>query len=186
MTNQIRSIKNNTARDRIRTPLHLDQAQYSACFGHITVVALRKAHANYTQKKRPFEPCTGVFTATTGLPCAHKIDDYRRLQVSLIPSDFHPHWYWDRYIALSVPTLEPIRIVSFTHGPIRPQIQSTRRLPSGFEATEPRERLCSRCRLPGHDRRSVRCMHNIRDLNQELTDTISQAPIQVMPLHCIY
>ena len=112
VTNQIRSIKNNTARDRIRTPLHLDQAQYSACFGHITVVALRKAHANYTQKKRPFEPCTGVFTATTGLPCAHKIDDYRRLQVSLIPSDFHPHWYWDRYSALSAPILEPLRTIS--------------------------------------------------------------------------
>ena len=164
MTNQIQSIKNNAARDRIRTPLYLDQAQYSACFGYITVVALRKAHTNYTQKKRPFEPCTGVFTATTGLPCAHKIDDYRRLLVSLIPSDFHPHWYWDRYTALSIPTLEPIREVSYTH---QPRTQSTRRIPSGFEASEERERLCGLCRLPGHTRASQRCMVNIRRMQEE-------------------
>ena len=83
MTNQIRSIKNNAARDRIRIPLDLDQAQYSACFGYITVVALRKAHSNYTQKERPFKPCTGVFTATTGLPCAHKINENREFRISL-------------------------------------------------------------------------------------------------------
>ena len=93
VTNQIESIQNNAAKDRIRTPLDLDQAQYGACFGYITIVALRKAHANFTQKARPFKPCTGVFTATTGLPCAHRIDDVRVLGVSLLPSDFHTHWY---------------------------------------------------------------------------------------------
>jgi hypothetical protein len=91
VANQITTIKNNAAINRIRTPLDLDQAQYSACFGYITVVALRKAHANYTSKKRLFEPCTSVFMATTGLPCAHKIDENREFQLSLVPSDFHPH-----------------------------------------------------------------------------------------------
>ena len=112
VTNKMQSIQNNAAKDRIRTPLDLDQAQYSACFGYITVVALHKAHANFTQKARPFEPCTGVFRATTGLPCAHRIDDIRGLGVSLLPSDFHLHSHWDRYITPSVPTLEPIRTVT--------------------------------------------------------------------------
>ena len=165
VTNQIKTIKNNAAKDRICTPLYLNQAQYSACFGYITVVALRKAHANYTGKKRPFTPCTGVFTATTGLPCAHKIDQNREFGLSLVPSDFHPHWFWDRYTALSAPTLEPIREVSYTN---RPQTQSTRRLPSGFEASEPRERRCGLCRLPGHTRASLRCLVNIRRIQEEL------------------
>jgi hypothetical protein len=93
--NQIQAIQGNVAKDRIRTPLDLDRAQYSACFGYITVVALRQAQSNCEQKKRPFEPCTRILTPTTGLPCAHRIDDIRGLGVSLLPSDFHKHWYWD-------------------------------------------------------------------------------------------
>jgi hypothetical protein len=91
VTNKFQSIQNNAAKDRIRTPLDLDQAQYSACFGYITIVALYKAHANFTQKARPFKPCTSVFTATTGLLCVYRINDTRQLGVSLLPSDFHIH-----------------------------------------------------------------------------------------------
>ena len=49
-----RGIKDNAAKDRIRTPLYLNQAQYSACFRYITVAALHKAYSNYTLQKRPF------------------------------------------------------------------------------------------------------------------------------------
>jgi hypothetical protein len=45
-----------------------------------------------------------------------------------------------------------------------------------FEATEPRERRCGQCRLPGYTRNSLRCMHNIRLLNQEFeTDRVAQS-----------
>src|ERR1700712_5217823 len=179
----MQSIQNNKAKDRIRTPLDLDQAQYSACFGYITIVALRKAHANFTQKARPFKPCTGVFTATTGLPCAHRIDDVRVLGVSLLPSDFHTHWYWDRYTALSEPTLEPIKTV--TSFKAQRQTTSTKRLPSAFEATEPRERRCGQCRLPGHTRNSLKCMHNLRQMRQELefeSDRVAQSSTTAIAL----
>ena len=111
-TRQIITIKNNATRSRIQTPLVLDQAQYSACFGYITNVALRKAHANFVQKARPFNACTGAFTRTTGLLCAHHIDNIRVLGVSLLPSDFYRHWYWDQYTALSKSTLELIKTVT--------------------------------------------------------------------------
>ena len=167
----------NADRSRIQTPIALDQAQYSACFGYITFTALRKAHANYTEKERPLGACTGIFTATTGLPCAHRVDNVRRLGVSLLPSDFHTHWYWDRYTELSAPTLEPIRTVT------QYQTTSTKRLPSAFEATELRERRCGQCRLPGHTRNSLRCMHNIRRMNQEFeTDRAVQSSTTAMAL----
>lgn len=165
------------------------------------MTALRKAHTNFISANRPFRPCTGVFTATTGLPCAHKIDEYREHKVSLRPSDFHLHWYWDRYIALSAPTLDPIRVITYsrtqagtqalagTQAPARTQVEartrSTKRIPSGFEATEPHERRCGQCRLPGHTKRSIRCMINIRRQNQELelaSDRFAQSANRIMEL----
>ena len=130
ITSQFQTIKALAARDRIRTPLNLDRAQYSACFNHITTPALRQVHVNYTSAKRPLQPCTSVFTATTGLPCAHRVDYIREEGLSLLPDDFHPHWYWDRYSGLPEPLLEPLRVI--THIPsASSRTHSTRRIPSG-------------------------------------------------------
>jgi hypothetical protein len=71
VANQIQNLKGNSAKDRIRTPLSLGRAVYQPCFGHITVVQLQKAHQHYTSAEKPLKECTGVFTTTTGLPCAH-------------------------------------------------------------------------------------------------------------------
>lgn len=113
VANQIQSIRADAAKDRIRTPLNLDRAQYHACFRYITSTALRLVHSNYTSTERPFKPCTGVFKTTTGLPCAHRIEDIREQGISLLPRDFHPHWYWDRYSGLSEPILEPLRVIAY-------------------------------------------------------------------------
>ena len=56
------------------------------CIYIYTTPALRQVHSNYTSAKRPLQPCTGVFTATTGLPCAHQVD-YIREGLSLLPHD---------------------------------------------------------------------------------------------------
>ena len=86
VANQIQNIKASAARDQIRTPINIDRRQYHACFSRITATALRLAHNNHQKalqkakaRKRPLEPCTGVYTVTTGLPCAHKIEDTRQL-----------------------------------------------------------------------------------------------------------
>ena len=142
VANQIHSIKGYTAQSRIRTPVDLDRAQYHACYSQITVVALRLAQEHYDLAEKPLKACSGVYTATTGLPCAHRINDIRVQGGSLLPEDFHKHWYWDRYSEPSELILDPLRVITHT--------TSTKRLPSAFEATEPRERRCGQCRLPGH------------------------------------
>jgi hypothetical protein len=95
ISSQIQNIKANAAKDRIRTPLHLDQALYYLCFHYIMTTALRLVYSNYTNTAKPLKPCTRVFTITTSLPCAHRVDDIRYAGDSLRPSDFHGHWHWD-------------------------------------------------------------------------------------------
>jgi hypothetical protein len=166
VSSQIENIKTNAARERIQTPLHLNRVQYQACFGYITNTALRLADLNYQSAEKPLKPCTGVFKRTTGLPCAHKINDIQFAKESLYPSDFHRHWHWDRYVSLAEPVLEPLRIVSYSAS-TSSRTQSTRRIPSGFEASETRERRCGLCNQPGHTRASMRCTVNIRRLQAE-------------------
>ena len=101
--------------------------------------------------------------------CSYRINDIRVQGGSLLPEDFHKHWYWDRYSEPSELILDPLRVITHT--------TSTKRLPSAFEATEPRERRCGQCRLPGHTRNSLRSMHNLQQLNQEFQqDQLAMQP----------
>jgi hypothetical protein len=182
VSSQIQNIKENAVKDRIRTPLHLSRAQYQDCFGYITNTALRLADTNYTSSVKPLKPCTGVFKVTTGLPCAHRIDDIRYAGDSLRPSDFHGHWHWDRYLDVLEPTLEPLRVVSYSASTLS-RTHSTRRIPSGFEASETRERRCGLCRLPGHTRASLRCPVNMRNAISELgIDSTALTTVPISPV----
>ena len=49
--------------------------------------------------------CTGVFTATIGLPCAHVVRDRLKINSSLHPDDFHTQWRLDRRADL--PPIDP-------------------------------------------------------------------------------
>ena len=80
VANQILNIKTNSAKDRIRTPLDIDRTQFQACFSQITVTAIRLAYNNYIRTEKPLKPCTGVYTTTTGLPCAHILEDKRQIR----------------------------------------------------------------------------------------------------------
>jgi hypothetical protein len=91
------------------------------------------------------------------------------------------YWWvgWNIYISLSTPTLEPIRTVTSFNAPTT----STKRIPSAFEATEPRERRCGQCRLPGPTRNSLQCTHSVRRLNQEFEiDRVAQSSTTTMAL----
>jgi hypothetical protein len=166
VSTQIQNIKAIAAKERIQTPLHLNRLQYQACFSYITNTALRLADLNYRSAEKPLKPCTGVFKRTTGLPCAHRIDDIQYAKESLYPSDFHGHWHWDRYSEPAELVLEPLRVVSYSAS-TSGITQSTRRIPSGFEASETQERRCGLCKQPGHTRASMRCIVNIRQLQAE-------------------
>src|SRR5262245_57936829 len=75
---------------------------------------LRLVQKHYECAKKPLEPCTGVYTTTWGLPCAHKLEEVREQGVSLLPEQFHKHWYWDRDSTPSEPTLEPLRVITYS------------------------------------------------------------------------
>jgi hypothetical protein len=185
VSTQIENIKAIAAKERMRTPLRLSRVQYQAFFGHITNTALQLANANYTSSAKPLKPCTGVFKRTTGLPRAHKINDIQFARESLYPSDFHRHWHWDRYLDVLEPTLEPLRVVSYSES-TSGRTHSTRRIPSGFEASETQERRCGLCNQPGHTRASMRCTVNIRLLQAEFApheplESTSELASQVIP-----
>jgi hypothetical protein len=91
VANQIHSIKGYTAQARIRTPIDLDRAQFHAYYSQITTVALRLAQEHYILADKPLKPCSGIYTATTGLLCTHRIEDIRGQGGSLLPEDFHKH-----------------------------------------------------------------------------------------------
>ena len=165
IANQMRKITYETSRLRASTPLDIDRRMFQACFSTVTVSALREVNRYNDAIARPLPPCTGAHTRTTGLPCAHKIDQRREAGLGLQPEDFHPHWYWDRHTtALEPPILEPLQVISRGVPSRRDKTakKSTTRIPSGFEATETRKRICSLCKLPGHNRRSGQCIVNLR------------------------
>ena len=123
-----------------------------------------KDHLN--QQARPPGPCTRAFTTTWGLPCTYKIKEYKVLGQQLQISDFHPHWYYNRFSSpLQPPILEPLQIISKRAA--NTALNSTKQLPSGFEATENRKRRCGLCKNPGHNRNSHRCPKRLQQLIQD-------------------
>ena len=135
---------------------------FRPCLGRITATGLQKALHNWKNTKEPYKPCTRVFTRTTGLPCAHIINDRQAKGLVLQAVDFHLHWHWNRYRAIAPPILEPLQVISRNR-----TTTSTKRLPSGFEASEPQVRVCSQCKAPGHTRASRNCPVNLQRSIQE-------------------
>jgi hypothetical protein len=84
------SIRTNTVRDC--TPVDIDKKLYQGCFGVITWYALRLVQRHLESVSLPLQPCTGSFTRSIGLPCAH-VCDVKRATSGLAPSDFYKHWF---------------------------------------------------------------------------------------------
>lgn len=116
-----------------------------------------------------------------GLPCAHTVDDRQLASGSLLPNDFHRHWWWDRYEQLRRPILDPIQVITTSSRAPPTTSTSTRRLPSGFEASNPRVKRCSACRQPGHQRNSLNCPVKVRRRFQELQELVEESE-PILPL----
>lgn len=97
----------------------------------------------------PKSACSGMFSRTTGLPCVHKLLVLKRGGISLMPSDFHVHWWIDRVQGPVPPpaqALEPATTAQRrTEAASRKRAAShkrgagprgTLRIPSAFEQTE--------------------------------------------------
>ncbi len=153
--NQIATIQGLASSERERTPLDVDRKLFRGVFGIVTWHALRLVQRHCNQVTLPLKPCTGAFTRSLGLPCAHLCDE-RRVTTGLTPLDFHPHWYWNREDT-QLPYLEPLQVKN--KGSQALTAQNTDRILSRFETSTLRraEPICSACHRKGHIMTSRNC-----------------------------
>ena len=96
-----------TAQGRAITPHTARTALYTQLLGRISNYSLGKL---WDQRFRltspdPLPPCSGSFTLSMGLPCAHRIQKRLRQNEVLTLDDIHAHWYFNPH---SVPTMIPL------------------------------------------------------------------------------
>ena len=155
---QISEIESEACVQRIRTPLHLDRELFQGCFGVVTWHALRLVQRHLQSAPSSLLPCTSAFTRCMELPCRHICLARKEAKISLNPSDFDSHWYWDHGISLSMnPLLNPLFAArQMQNNP--PRVASTGRIfSSGEEAPSRKPPTCSTCGNKGHTRASRAC-----------------------------
>ncbi len=164
---QTNTIKREADSLRIRTP-KLNRELFSPCFGLVTNGALWlvEDHRSKNAKSINTKACSGVFTRTMGLPCAHTCVQRLAAGQSLGINDFHLHWHWDRYnnsVRQQSSVLEPLFRITKKSQRDKQQDKSkgsNSRILSGFERTEfqiegPK---CGACGIRGHIRTSKKCI----------------------------
>jgi hypothetical protein len=149
--------------NKLRTPYINKGAFYVPLLGHISHYALGRLsdQRHLLSLPRELPQCTGLFTKSMGLPCAHKMQERIANNGVLQLNDIHPHWYL-LPIASSVVAnpivLEPAIVI----GRGRPSLaqsrlrystsqsqKSTRRDPSAFErSVKSTKRIQSTKRVP--------------------------------------
>ncbi|KAI7770667.1 hypothetical protein LZL87_014325 [Fusarium oxysporum] len=152
LLNQLAELRSNQASQQMRIPIELSGSLYSAIRGWVSHEALRKVEEQRKLLLKENLPgCTGAFSRSHGLPCAHTLKALQEQGQALRLEHFHTHWHLNRHGVhqlLLEPRHQPDRIAAdSTTG--RPQ-SSTQREPSAFEAVQatvqPKAQpKCSRC-----------------------------------------
>ncbi|KAG6990012.1 PKS-NRPS hybrid synthetase [Fusarium oxysporum f. sp. conglutinans] len=176
ITNQLSEIQANQARQQVTTPnIQESMALYDNIRGWVSHEAILRVEGQRKRLLSELPACTGVFSKTTGLPCAHIILPLQQKEECLQISHFHSHW---RYRRPGSPQLiiQPRR--HFDRLAIRSVVPltSTQREPSLIEHVEKQIQQkkppkCSACGEEGHTRVSRTCPLRHNDLR------ISPAPI---------
>jgi hypothetical protein len=144
--------------DRGRTPIELDRDLYRSVFGVVTWHALRLVKNHCDSIGNSLKPCTGTFTQSMGLPCAHVCFAKKQLG-GLVTDDFDEHWFWD-WRDVHQPFREPRQVRTNTRLQNRPQAR-TGRILSSFETGVLLQRtllMCSACHQRGHTWTSRHCL----------------------------
>ncbi|CAG8613947.1 3445_t:CDS:2, partial [Cetraspora pellucida] len=98
VTNQKKEIDAMVASERIHVPLFaLNNPLYSNIRGKVSTFTLKKINEQCQKTNRaiteePLPPCTGSFSKTMGLPCAHTISLLENDQALTLDS-IHEHWW---------------------------------------------------------------------------------------------
>lgn len=175
LSNQLAELNANQAKQNIRKPLQLSGALYSNVHGRISHEALWKVEAQRERLSKEYPACTGAFTMTLGLPCAHSLqtllDQYQPLQLH----HFHSHWHLQRSGTPQL-VIEPHKQFDRVAASSTLPPTSTQREPCAFEAVEKAARpkappKCSRCHEQGHTMKSKACPLRYEHLLQAPTQT---------------
>ena len=150
------------ARQQTRKPTeHIGGGLFSALYGWVSHESMKKVEEQRKLLDRPkplvSSTCTGAFTRSYGLPCAHKIKSLQDGNRCLRLDDFHQQWYLRRNGTRPQPILEPSRVESRVQMSATIAQGSTQRAPSAFEQFERTPPTCSRCHTVGHSRASKAC-----------------------------
>lgn len=171
--NQLSELQANQAKQQIRTPIELSGILYSNIRGWVSHEALRKVEEQRKRLSKDELPaCTGVFTATLGLPCAHVLEPLVHQDQPLQLRHFHTHWHLQREGTPQL-ILEPRPQFDTITTKSKLPVTSTRREPSAFEAVEATLKTralptCSNCHEQGHHMRSKACPLRYQNLLQPL------------------
>ncbi|KAJ3454449.1 hypothetical protein MRS44_018343 [Fusarium solani] len=175
LTNQLAEREANQARQHISTPLRLSGVLYGNIRGWISHEALQRVEAQRERLLKEYPPCTGVFTLTLGLPCAHTLQALLEQNQPLQLHHFHPHWRLQRSgtpLLIIEPHKQFDRIAARSTLPPT----GTQREPSAFEYVEKATQRkappkCSRCHELGHNMRSRVCPLRYEHLSQAAAQT---------------
>lgn len=170
LLNQLAELRYNQAKQETRIPIELSGLLYSAVRGWISHEALRKVEEQRKRLSGDLPNCTGSFTRSQGLPCAHILKPLQEQDQALRLEHFHTQWHLNRngtHQLLLEPRSRPDRTATSS---TRPH-SSTRRDPSAFEAVEAATKpkapsKCSRCHAFGYIMTSKACPLRHEELMQ--------------------
>ncbi|KAJ3453309.1 hypothetical protein MRS44_017556 [Fusarium solani] len=175
LLNQLAEIEATQARQQITTPLQLSGSLYSNIRGWISHDALRKVEAQRERLSAEYPACTGVFTKTLGLPCAHTLQLLQVQDQPLLLHHFHSHWHLKRSGSPQL-LIEPRKQFDRLTASSTLRPTSTQREPCAFEAIEKAVQpkappKCSKCGEVGHTMRSKACPLRYEHLLPASTET---------------
>jgi len=183
--NQISELKHTRAYQGSRTPLDLSHKVFEAVYGLVSYQALRKVKEQMELLSKPtLTPCSGLFTSSHGLPCAHELKRLLGIQEVLLLNHFHPHWHLKRSQQPQELILQPLRSVQEIERVSTIPASSTRREPSGFELVQAKIKApmkCSRCHQVGHSKRQLICPLRYSELIALSSSTTIQPLLDAAP-----
>ncbi len=187
LLNQLAESKLVQAQQQMRLPIELSRALYSSVRGWVSHEALRKVEEQRKLLSKGNLPCcTGAFTRSYGLPCAHALERILEQSQILRIEHFHSHWHLLRSGNVQL-VFEPVKPVDRATRISSRSRSGTRREPSMFEVVESiaqrRARpTCSRCYTEGHTMASKICPRKHADQarirQQSASETTATEPVQ--------
>ncbi|KAF4946565.1 hypothetical protein FGADI_11079 [Fusarium gaditjirri] len=137
LLNQLAELQSNQASQQMRIPIELSGSLYSAIRGWVSHEALRKVEEQRKLLLKEHLPiCTGAFSRSHGLPCAHTLKALQEQNQPLRLEHFHTHWHLNRHGVhrlLLEPRHRPDRIAAGSNMPstIRGAFEATSTVGAG-------------------------------------------------------